>query len=179
MKRRGFTLIELSVVIVLIALFAATILPKLNILRESQQAAAFRTDLVRFFRDAREKAISNQRTVEVRMNGQSWQMSQVATDTGDGDVTEEDSLRSLSMPSGASMSEFRLNKEDVSADDFLIRCFPDGTVSDASMEMTQDEAIYVLRVNGATGRVSLRRGELADENEESWPAGELEKRVAG
>jgi len=173
-KRRGFTLIELSVVIVLIALFAAVILPKLVVVRDSQRAAAFRTDMTRFFREARETSISSRRVVEVRYSGSAWEMVQIPDETDDAD---EQTLERLAMPAGAEATSFRLQERDVTSDEFLVRCYPDGSTSDAALQWGTGADTYVLRIKGNSGSVTMARGSIEDEVDPTWPAGELEKRA--
>lgn len=173
-NRRGFTLIELSVVIVLIALFAAVIMPKLIVVKNSQEAAAFRTDITRFFREARESSITSRRVVEVRYTSGAWDMVRMP---GEAEDAEEQSIKRLEMPDGAEATNFRLQNRDVSGDEFLVRCFPDGTTSDASLEWGNGEETYVLKVNGNSGNVTMARGSIEDEADPTWPAGEIEKRA--
>jgi len=173
-NRRGFTLVELSVVIVLIALFAATILPKLVVVRDSQRAAAFRTEITRFFREARENAVTRRAVIEVRYDGDSWEMVQLPSETED---AEEEQLSQLGMLAGTSATAFRMNDADVAADEFLVRCYPDGTVTDAVLEWGGEGETYVLNLDGPSGRVTMRRGTIENQAEEDWPAGEIEKRA--
>lgn len=173
-NRRGFTLVELSVVIVLIALFAATILPKLVVVRDSQRAAAFRTEITRFFREARENAVTRRAVIEVRYDGDSWEMVQLPSETED---AEEEQLSQLGMLVGTSATAFRMNDADVAADEFLVRCYPDGTVTDAVLEWGGEGETYVLNLDGPSGRVTMRRGTIENQAEEDWPAGEIEKRA--
>ena len=62
-KRNGYTLIEMMVIVVLLALFSAMVAPNLIAMRDSQQRRALYTEVADLAGTARELAISNSATM--------------------------------------------------------------------------------------------------------------------
>ena len=92
MTRRGFTLIELSVLITVLALTAALILPNLPNMKTAREERDFRFALRRLAVQARESAILGKEPVDLRVDEGSDQIVIERQPTEDQDGLELDSL---------------------------------------------------------------------------------------
>lgn len=171
--RRGFTLIELSVVIIVIAMFAAIVTPRLLAVRETTQSATFRMNVVRFFLDARERAIQQRTTLEVAWDGNAFSLTDPAAET---DETEAEPSRRFALGQNATLAGTRIRGEDVSEDEWVAKFHADGTATDAAIQLDAGGADLTLVIDGESGKTRLERGTLDDLPERNWPAGEIEKR---
>lgn len=167
MTRRGFTLIELSVAIVVLALLSALVAPRLVSMRSGQEARAAKFAVRDFARDARMRAIQEGATVVVRGSGQSSiEMVRLGTTEG-----EESVLRSLELPEGV-----RVGSGDGASAEWEVRFFTDGRAEGRGVEIEHDGATDSVVV-AADGSVTLREGALPEPTQETWPAGENERRL--
>jgi prepilin-type N-terminal cleavage/methylation domain-containing protein len=83
MRRRGFTLIELSVVITVIAMMAALVAPRLIALKDSRTARDAEAALLRLPVRARTEARQGKTTVALRLDGDALILEKTPPDGSD------------------------------------------------------------------------------------------------
>ena len=71
-QQQGFTLVELMIVLVLLAIVASMALPNFNQLINSNQVLAQANELERFLQYARSQAVVTQRHYKVGIEGREW-----------------------------------------------------------------------------------------------------------
>lgn len=168
-KSRGFSLIEMSIVITLIALFAAFILPNLVNSRQSERERLFHYGMKRLADNARETAISRNATLHLSIDQNRM------TVTNETDTKQKgDEIMGIDIVDGASPTKFQANGQDMSAGDWDIRFFPDGTADEGGVEFTlgQDTEALNITPRGATS-VDEKLTNPADIR---WEAGTYETR---
>lgn len=168
-RRRGFTLIEMSIVITLVALFASFVLPNLVASRNSQRERSFVSGLKRLVADARERAISDNQTLHLGIDGNRLSV------TKDGDAKGKgDEVVGLDLIDSATTGRFQTNGQDMSSTDWDLRFYPDGTSDQGGVEIDVSQDVYALNVTAkAIGTVD---DQLTDPTTLQWQAGTYETR---
>lgn len=180
-RARGFTLIEMSAVIVVIMLFAAMITPGLLARQRSRNVVAFFVKLPDLAVYAREQAQSQRATMRLRFDEADSQFIVERTSENDAEnrVSDSDdqvSLRRLGLQEGLSVSSYRQEDETVSGGEWEILFYPDGQSNGAAVEIDDNgrrRAVIVDR----NGSIRLEQGPLPAVEERRWPAGDREQRA--
>lgn len=187
----------MSVVILLLALMAATIVPNLVSQKDARQVRLFFSSVQDMAREARTVAVQTGQTVTLRLTEGADRLETVqprvetAADesrdgrnvavrtpaTGAASRTEDETVtvRRLTMPDLLQAARFRSGEEDRSASDWELRFYPDGTCDGGGLEWNAGGETVFLAVS-PQGDVSLGNGDLPEQREERWTAGEYEKR---
>ncbi|CAN5421990.1 hypothetical protein BH11ARM1_BH11ARM1_06860 [soil metagenome] len=166
----------MSVVIVIITILSALILPNVVGMKESSEHCAFFNGLWQMAGEAREKAISSNRQVEMGLDSGAGEftISRKSSPTDEGQ--DDQVLKRLSIPKGIDTGSLSQNGSDSSTADWAVTFYPDGTSSGGSLQVTDADRVRSLRIQ-SNGTVSIIDGELPDESKEEWSAGELEQRA--
>lgn len=191
MRRRGFTFLEISVVVFLIILLSSLVLPSTVAVLRSQQALDFRVNLSALMQEARRQALESGRATTVRFgteNTVGWEF----LDDPDENATTDEELdreeeRTIDQPDGlqqvvrptesVSFTQFELDRETVDEANWRVGFYPDGTSDQAILEFEQDGQAFVLVVDPKSGIAKLQLGRRDEIEETEWEAGELERRI--
>lgn len=168
-KSRGFTLIEMSIVITLIALFAAFILPNLVNSRQSGRERLFHDGLKRLADNARETAISHNVTLHLSLD-----QNRMTVRPEDDQQQKGDEIMGLDVVDGASATKFQANGQDMSDGDWDVRFFPDGTADEGGIEFTLGQETEALNIT-PRGATSVDE-KLTNPADIRWEAGTYETR---
>lgn len=168
-ERRGFTLIEMSIVITLVALFAVFILPNLVTSRQAEDERLFVDGLKRLADNARDTAISKNETLHLSLDGNRLTVTQ-ETDTNQ----KGDEVAGLDLISGAQANKFQANGQDMESGDWDLRFYPDGTADEGGVEIDIRDATYALNVT-SRGAATVD-DQLTDYANVRWDAGTYETR---
>ncbi|MCH7903501.1 MAG: type II secretion system protein [Armatimonadetes bacterium] len=174
MNRRGFTLIEVAVVITLVAILATLVIPSVFAAKRSQDAQAVRQDVFGFFTAARVEAIGSGRIVVVRFDNSG---SQLVAESFDPVTEQQVELNVYEVPDFVAAESFLLGDELVSSVEWEVRFYPDGSCDAAEFEMLDGSLVVLVTLDPATGRVTVGEELEEEEVDDSWPAGELEIRA--
>lgn len=172
--RRGFSLIELSVVVLVLAMLAATVVPRLVALRRGDEVRRFKMKLPALIGEARSRAISSGETAVVQL-----QASENRFGLASGAESSESQAKTISLPGDAAVQKTRIGRTEGEASDWEIRFFPDGTCQGGAIEFRIDGSILTLVVDGRSGRAQWTEGGIPPIEDEEWAAGELEIRGEG
>ncbi len=189
--RRGFTFIEMIVVVFLLTLLTAMVYPSVTAALRSQAQSNFRTELVTLTQRAREQALRSRRATVVKFDTSGrlgWDYAQdeyvdaqgnPLRSTGEEEIQLElGSLRDIvNAPEGTEYHVFRSNLANVSQTEFEVRFYPDGTADRGYIEFSQNERVFLLAIDPVTGNAVIREETLNEQSEDEWDAGELEQRV--
>ena len=170
--RRGFTFVEMTVVIVLIAIFATLILPRAFVAQDSVKAQALLIDMRRTVDDASNRAASNGQPVVVRIS--TTEMTLSTTD----EEGNETVFKRTPLGNGTSATVTQVNGTSVGTDDWLMKVFPDGQCSSAELEVHTRTGDLTLK-RDIDGKPTWRTGTLADQPLNRWEAGTIEQRATG
>ncbi|HMS55164.1 MAG TPA: type II secretion system protein [Fimbriimonadaceae bacterium] len=172
MHRRGFTFIEMITVTVVLALAATLIAPSLSSSMKAQARRTFLRGLPRLAAQARQQAIDSGAVVTMAMEGNAVTLSM-----GSGDQEEESrSIERLNVPQDLSLTDYRLNGQEVGDGDWFVRFFSDGTSDSAALVISENGGTLLYRVNANNAVATLGAGDVNEEVIDRWPAGDYVQR---
>lgn len=173
-NRRGYTLVEMSAIVAIVALFAALAVPSFLARQRTREVTAFFVRLPDLAVFAREVAQRDERTVRIRFDeGQS-----LFTAEADGQTQNDESttLRDLPMPEDVRTSNFRQEEQSVNAGEWELTFYPDGRSDGGAVELNDNGRIRSVIV-APDGTVRLQEGAMPNAEERRWQAGEREQRL--
>ena len=183
MTRRGFTLIEASTVVVVLAVLAALIVPSLASQKRSLDARAAVAGMQRIVVQARERAVTRKATCTLRFEEASGRLvleeTPVMLDSQAADagaVSDEPvEISEAILPDGFEARAFRTGEQDRNAGDWEVRFYHDGSCDGGGFEIASgtDSSSLVLYKDGTA---SWQDGALPAIETTKWPAGENEQR---
>lgn len=172
MRRRGFTLIEISTIVVILAMIAAITYPSLASVVKSQRIRSYLQDVERLTTDARGIAVQTGQTVSLVSDGEgSFQIRASSEESDEGQVFEQ-----IAPVQGISATSFRLGSDDIGADEWELRFYEDGTADPGGVLLTEANETWALVIEPKTGRGRIQRGELPDTTLTEWEAGDYVRR---
>lgn len=171
-NRRGFTLIEASVMIMIIVILAALIVPKYAAMKSSRDVLSFIDGLPRIASQAREAAISKNETAKITYNQgqQRLDLTLVKTDEPDTLVT------SLTVPSSVNLDGFQVAGQTNGPTDFTLQFYADGGCDGGDIE-TDVANRYRTLVVDTNGVAKLQDGPIPTATTDVWPAGNFLQRA--
>jgi prepilin-type N-terminal cleavage/methylation domain-containing protein len=170
-RYHGFTLIELSVVIVILLLLAALVMPNLYVLRHSRALYDMEAAIARIPQDAGSEARRSHLPVRVRIEGDAFILERIPEAQTDDPVT----FQRTAFSSEIRVERARLGQEDRDTATWQWTVYPDGSAESGGLEFTVGAARRALALY-RDGKSQWLTGNLPDTSEEQWPAGEIERR---
>jgi general secretion pathway protein H len=146
---RGFTLIELTVVLLLMGLITALAAPNFNGRWQEMQARRCVREMAAEFRQARNHAMSAQVETLVRI------------DLANRSLVSSADGRARALPAGVSIDVIAAGSETVGERVSGIRFYPDGSASGGRVSVSTGRARLSVDVNWLTGKVSILDDERA------------------
>ncbi|MGE4215493.1 MAG: prepilin-type N-terminal cleavage/methylation domain-containing protein [Fimbriimonadaceae bacterium] len=171
-RRSGFTLIEVSTVIVVLVLIVSVLTPRILAMQRGTTARATRANIVRLGTEGRALAIDRAETVVLRFDNETEAFLLEETNA-DGESTQ---LKSVPLGDDQSVAAYEASGSESNESDWRIEFYPDGTSSSGAWEIEEPTGSYSVRVFPANGHAEATEGTLADTPESSWEAGSLEQR---
>lgn len=167
--RRGFTFIEMVVVILALTLIAALIMPNMVAIHRSREQSDVEASLLRASSEARNEARRSQRPVTIRLEGGSLILERIS------EAEEPQRIKRVSLGGELRAERAVLGEESVDPDNWEWTVYPDGSAEAGGIEFSQrgDRRSLVISADGTARWV---RGALPDTLRERWPAGEIEQR---
>lgn len=184
-NRRGFTLVEMSAIIMIVTLFAALAMPSFLARQRTREVTAFFVRLPDLAVYAREVAQRDETTVRIRFDeGQNVFSAEREGSEPDGsngpNASEGDgelsTVRSVGMPGDVKTSNFQQEGQSVNASEWELTFYPDGRSDGGAVELDDNGRIRSVVV-APDGTVRLQQGALPTVDERRWPAGEREQRA--
>jgi prepilin-type N-terminal cleavage/methylation domain-containing protein len=172
-KRRGFTLIEMGVVVLIIAMFAALVMPAMARWRAGDEYRAFPGKLLRFVGKAKQEAIERKQSRSIAYDTTTGEFKMVWTDPGSS--AEQEGGR-LSVPAEMEMGRVIYLGNDTSIENWKLTFFQDGSAEDAGFEV-RDQDRYLTVIIDSLGHIKMTRDPLPEQTDVRWSAGENEIRA--
>lgn len=146
LKSRGFTLVEVMVVMIIIALIMGMVATSMSHSVSSAEARAAARELVASLRYTRARAIldKSEQVFEVNTEERSYQAP---------------GRKLVELPEGVDVTITTARSEITAEDVAGIRFFPDGGSTGGHIELTVNEREYRINVAWLTGETSLERME--------------------
>ena len=176
-SRRGFTLIELTVVVAVVTILAATAMPGLLAARRSRETRMFFSDLRDLGVRARNESLLRRETFVIAYDESATRFSLEPEEEEEKNSPEEGGRStSVDVPDGIEISAFRADGNDTTSGEWQMRFSPDGR-SDGGGVQIEDAGIIRSWVVDTNGRERMLEGELPDPATDRWEAGENEQRL--
>ncbi|MGC4044508.1 MAG: type II secretion system protein [Armatimonas sp.] len=163
MRRRGFTLIEMCVVITILAMMAALIVPNLVALKRSRDVLDAEAALLRLPDRARAEARKSKTTVSLRVEGDAVVMERTPLEEDPVEITR---LTSPQLTFSVST-------------DWIWNVRADGTADRATLEVMEgsNAKTMLLPPDGEPRFLTADEADQESPENEKWSAGELEVRT--
>ena len=143
---RGFTLIELTVVLLIISITAAIVIPRVGASWKRIEDSDFLQEFTETIKRARLLALSSGRPVAFRINGAER-------------VYDLENPPRKPIPLNAEVLSERLER-DPATGDFFVTFFPDGSLVGNDFEVVfEHKRVYRVSIHPLFGTVSLARAE--------------------
>lgn len=181
-SRRGFTLIEMSLVVVLLFLAAALVSPNLVSIRNSRKAADMRAAIVRLPVEARNEARKSGQVVRLRISEGALVLERIAattdtsTQSGDQSTSDATEVKRVDLGNDWKVDGVWTDGVEAGTEDWKWDVSPDGSASSAAIRFQENNASHSLSLE-ADGGSSWADGDPKDTRQEEWTAGDLENRV--
>lgn len=164
-------MVELSVIVLILALFAASSAPNMASAIEGGKRRSFRASTLNLIHQARESAIQSGKTVWLSTDSNGG--FQISTTVDE----EEQVIKTVDAADGVTVENLTLNGSSAGDGDWKIGFYPDGSSDGGSFELQESNASKTVTVDKRTGRIRVTDGDL-DESESpdaEWQAGEYER----
>lgn len=166
-RRRGYTLIELSAVIVVLSLIAVLISPNLGRSIRATQKRSFYAGFTRMFADARMRAAQTGGPISMSVSeGGGFQLSSANAD-GEANV-----LSSLPSVEGVEATGLYLKDGTDAGTDWEVRFYPDGTCDGGAVDLAENNTEVRYQIQPATSLVAIVSTDT-EFQEDRWQAGEF------
>jgi prepilin-type N-terminal cleavage/methylation domain-containing protein len=188
--RSGFTLIEMTVVILVIALFAALVAPNVLTQKSAVARRAAFGKVLDLMRTARQRAIHEDTTYAVAWDSGKSEVRMVRQPLQDlastsGSVPSPDqrpltNIQSVSdyeqvdfydLPTGIQPTVFRSGQSNSDGGSWLLRFYPDGTSDSGGLQLDDSGMPNSIAVDQYGIATYTKDQPLPDLSELSWPAG--------
>ena len=190
-KSRGFTLIELMVVVTILVLTTALIMPRVGTMKAQRQSRAFVPNLRRIASMARTEAIDRGQTTMLTWDQSQNVVSLVTVDSNSTGISGSPSTTSstptlnstsnnvtiatINVPPTVSTSSFSVGDNPAQNPDWELHFYADGTCEGGGVEFLDSGSQMHLQLN-RLGIGELTSGPLAVGTESHWSAGDFERR---
>jgi Tfp pilus assembly protein FimT len=160
---------EMTVITVILILIAATIVPNVVEVLNSEQLKADEAMIARLPDKVRNDAVRNQNPVRLRFDGNSIIEEEVEVN----DVTQQ--LSQVKLGNSIQVDQVQLNYANADPSSWNWTAYPDGTSDAGGIQVSIDSEVRSL-VIPTTGESAWTTGPLPDESLEQWTAGPLLQR---
>jgi type II secretion system protein H len=169
MRSRGFSLIELIVVLVVIGLSAALVVPSLSNFSKSVELKGAARKISAILRYCRSEAVNKGKTYQIIFDSdlrevrvQKTESSEEKVDTirlREEDVKREASVRQMyRLPKGINVKEVNIASPEYSSDFPTIEFYPNGGSNGGSFLLSSEErGGYRIKVHFLTGMVAIEK----------------------
>ena len=173
MSRRGFTLVEMVAVTVVLAMVAAIVMPNLAAMTRGQAVRSFRAALPRMVTQARELAIQQGSEVTIRFDNGSFVIERAAQDQND----DAQQISRVQVPGDVTPSKFEVGGSEAGDGDWAVKFYADGKADSAGVEFAEGNSFWYMLTDAQTGKARLLNGEMPVQADEEWEAGTYVQRT--
>lgn len=166
-SRRGTTLIEMNLVIILLLIFAVMIVPRFAAIRQSRSVRDTEAAIARLPLEARNEARRSQ--VPVTMQVQDGALVLTRTPVG-GDAQE---FKRVNLGDGFRVEQANLNTQPSDTSSWQWVVYPDGSSDSGGLQFTEGSSTRSL-VLSSDGKIQWTQDVLPDSSQDKWQAGDLE-----
>ena len=162
------------VVVSILSMMAGFVVPRVVAMVNGQSSRDFQSALVRLGSQARLLAIESGDAVRVTYDED---RGEIVLETLDDESQAAQESDTIVLPESAQLTSFTLQGRQVQISDWVVEFYPDGSGTDAGVEVQDGTRLYSVLINGQDGTGLFVDGELEEDPETEWEAGDLEQRV--
>ena len=140
--QRGFSLPELLLALIILSLLLGLSAPLLTHALDGARLKRAQREIVSALRFSRSRAINTQRVVTFSL------------DTHTGAMRMEEDERHILLPDDAILSLQVAPAEQLSAQEYAVRFYPDGSTTDMMLSLRRGGQVFRIEVDALTGRVT-------------------------
>ncbi|BBO22510.1 MAG: prepilin-type N-terminal cleavage/methylation domain-containing protein [Fimbriimonadaceae bacterium] len=171
MTRRGFTYVEMSIVVVLLALLATALVVRMTAVRAGEDWRSFKMKFEALTRRVREHAIETASTLTLRYEDAD---RRIVAELGEGDTRNW----FVELPEAVDATRFVHRFADTAGSEWIAEFYGDGSATPSGIEFdTGYGGVESIEIDPNRGLGKFVAGALPDRTAERWQAGELEQRV--
>lgn len=163
----------MTVVITLLAIFAAAIMPNLLAERSSRDARQFFSKARNLMLQARSRAIGDAQTRTIRIDESAGRLIVERTDVETGEAVED---RTLELPEGVTGSAYQIQAVESNAAEWSVPFYADGKAQPSGISFESNGRVISIAID-SRGGIQVIDGDLPDTSEDSWDAGGYEQRI--
>lgn len=171
-NRAGFTYVELSVVILVLALVVAMVTPNVQAFMRGEQDRRERSAISRMSLEARLEALSSGNPTGLSYDGASREFV-ITNEASDSTGSE---VKRIIVPDAIEPVRFVANRTEMSPAEWKVVYYPDGTCDGGGIEMSEGPTTMALLLDPSSASGRWVQGQLPDPQTERWAAGEYERR---
>jgi Tfp pilus assembly protein FimT len=174
----GTTLIELTVVLVILLIIAAAVGPRVVAMLQSQDAKQLKAKIARLPAEAEAQAVTLQAPVRIRVSSNSIIMEQATLGT-DGAITQDtasEQIKQVDLGDGLRLDNAQLNGMPSPPDSWEWVVYPDGSSDAGALEFEEDKSHFSLVITDHAASQWIE-GDMPDQTQDIWPAGSLAQRT--
>lgn len=173
-REYGITFVELLIVVVVVAVMAAAIMPRVAAFEASRQLEADEASIIRLPGEAKVQAAKAQLPVRLRIDGNAFVMEQIPIENGT--YGDPQMIQQLQIPQDVTVGTMELNGQTVNSGDWIWLAYPDGASDEAAIEFNEGSVQKSL-IMPANSNSRWIAGPIPDEGQQKWSAGQLAVRT--
>jgi type II secretory pathway pseudopilin PulG len=170
-SRRGFTYVELGVVIVVVGICSAMVVPNLASWQRGREERIFQQNVLAIAGEARARAIESGNTVALGYDKTERKLQAVEEREPKAEV-----LRSVPVPEAIEASTFSADKDESPPDGWRVPFFPDGETAGGGIEFQSGNRTFHLWIPRGNLRPTIGKGVMPEPGQDRWKAGSYERR---
>ncbi|MFY9233858.1 MAG: hypothetical protein WAO58_05280 [Fimbriimonadaceae bacterium] len=171
LNRRGFTLVELTMIVGVLAIMAIIVVPRIQAMEDGAEYRHFRLGVRRIANEAKTLAVSRGEPVSVAYDETEGALSLIVESQDQSIVN----LQSLPLGTGVEAVEFVAENAQSTPSEWRLRFYPDGRSDGGGILFQSANQTFFLAAD-TSGRVRFDDGILPDLSSERWSAGDYEQR---
>jgi type II secretory pathway pseudopilin PulG len=168
-RAKAFTLVEMIVICAVLLIIAAAIVPNLLAITRSRSLKDLEADVARLPAEARNEAVQTDTPVRLLISGTMLVMEQVPA-TGD-----PQQIKEVDLGDSLQVETVELNGTPTDVGSWEWTVYPDGSADSGGIQFSEGQAQDSL-ILSSTGTAQWISGELPDQSQDQWPAGQLLQR---
>ncbi len=169
-KRRGFTLIELIVVLFILLLMTTAVVPRVVALQKSRRLKDVEARIIRLPAEARNEAVRSGTPVRLRVDGAALVIERAPLNG-----TPEE-VKRVTLGTGIGVDSVEQDGQPANVGSWQWTVYPDGSADADGIQFGEGAAQKSLRLF-SDGSARWLLGNLPDGTPERWPAGQLRQRT--
>jgi prepilin-type N-terminal cleavage/methylation domain-containing protein len=158
MKKKGFSLVELTIVLLIIGLSASLVIPSLSHILKAVELTGVAKRVSAILRYGRSKAINSGQVYQILFDSDLGQVGVQLMGSTEGKEEGKSQQKIYKLPNGVRIKEIKVDSFQYSTDLPAIEFYPNGGSNGGSVLIgNQEDKGYKIYVDCLTGSVAIKR----------------------